>query len=37
MATIELHEGDEVNADAVRCLTKQAVSLDKTYGNPTNI
>jgi hypothetical protein len=37
MATIELHEGDEVSADAVRRLTKQAVSLNKTYGNPTNI
>ena len=37
MATIELHEGEEVSADAVRRLTKQAVSLNKIYGNPTNI
>jgi len=37
MATIQLHEEDEVSSDAVRRLTKQAVGLNKTYGDPTNI
>ena len=37
MATIELHENDEVTAATVRRLTKPAVKLNKELGDPTNI
>jgi hypothetical protein len=37
MATITLREGDEVGADALRRLIKQAVSLNKAHGDPTNV
>jgi len=37
MATMELREGDEVSADAVRRLTRQAVGLNKTHGDPTKL
>ena len=37
MATMELHDGDEVSAYAVKRLTKQAVSLNKAHGDPTNV
>jgi hypothetical protein len=37
MATIELHENDEVTAATVRRLTKAAVKLNKELGDPTNI
>lgn len=37
MATMELHEGDKVTARTVRRLTEEAVELNKTLGNPTNI
>jgi hypothetical protein len=35
MATMELHEGDEVSAAAIRRLVREAVRLNKTLGNPT--
>ena len=37
MATRELHEGDEVDAAVARRLTKKAVELNKTLGDPTNV
>jgi hypothetical protein len=37
MATVELHEDDEVSAATVRRLVKAAVALNKTIGNPTDI
>lgn len=36
MATIELHEGDGVSPAVVRRLTKEAVALNATLGNPTD-
>lgn len=36
MATITLHEGDEVGAAVVRRLTQRAVELNQTLGDPTN-
>lgn len=35
MATIELREGDEVTPATVRRLTKEAVKLNETEGDPT--
>ena len=35
MATIALHEGDEVSAAVVRRLTQRAVELNQTHGDPT--
>jgi len=37
MATIELHEGDEVDPVVARRLTRQAVKLNRTLGDPTKI
>jgi len=37
MATIELHEGDEVDPVLARRLTRQAVKLNRTLGDPTKI
>lgn len=37
MATIELHEDDEVTAAIVKRLTKAAVKLNKELGNPTDV
>jgi len=37
MATIELHENEEVKGTVVRRLVKEAVELNKTLGNPTDI
>ncbi len=37
MATVELRENEEVSAANVRRLTKAAVRLNKTFGNPTDI
>jgi hypothetical protein len=37
MATIELHEGDEVDPVVVRRLTRQAVKLNRALGDPTKI
>lgn len=37
MATVELHEDDEVSAGVVHRLVKAAVGLNKTLGNPTDI
>ena len=37
MATIELHEEDEVLAATARRLVKEAVKLNKTLGDPTDI
>ena len=37
MATIELHEEDEVPAATARRLVKEAVKLNKTLGDPTDI
>jgi hypothetical protein len=36
MATIELHEGDSVGPAVVRRLTKEAVALNASLGNPTD-
>src|SRR5258708_7048495 len=36
MATIELREGDRVSPAVVRRLTKEAVALNATLGNPTD-
>lgn len=36
MATLELREGDSVDAKVVRKLVREAVSLNKTFGNPTD-
>lgn len=35
MATMELHEGDEASAAVVRRLTREAIRLNKTLGDPT--
>lgn len=35
MATLELHEGDTLGATTARRLTKQAVALNRTLGDPT--
>ena len=37
MASIELREGDEVTARTARRLVKQAVALNETLGNPTQL
>ena len=37
MATIELREGDEVSPATVRRLTKEAVKLNETEGDPTKV
>ncbi|HUR21105.1 MAG TPA: DUF1801 domain-containing protein [Vicinamibacterales bacterium] len=37
MASIELREGDEVAARTARRLVKQAVALNETLGNPTQL
>lgn len=37
MATREFHEGDEVNAALSRRLAKEAVLLNKTFGDPTKL
>src|SRR5512134_2789940 len=37
LATVELHEDDEVSAAMVRRLVKAAVALNNTLGNPTDI
>jgi hypothetical protein len=37
MATREFHEGDEVNAALSRRLVKEAVRLNKTLGDPTQL
>jgi hypothetical protein len=37
MATIELHEGDEVTDATARKLVKAAVKLNKTLGDPTEV
>ena len=37
MATIELREGDDVGATVVRRLTKEAVALNATLGNPQDV
>ena len=37
MATIELREGDEVPPATVRRLTKEAVKLNETEGDPTKV
>ena len=37
MATIELHENDEVSARVVRRLVKAAVGYNETLGSPTDI
>ena len=35
MATIELHENEDVSAGVVHRLIKAAVGLNETLGNPT--
>jgi hypothetical protein len=37
MATVELHENEEVSAGVVRRLVKAAVGFNETLGNPTDI
>jgi hypothetical protein len=37
MATIELHENEEVKGTVVRRLVKKAIELNKALGNPTDI
>ena len=37
MATVELHENEEVNAGVVHRLVNAAVELNQTLGNPTDI
>lgn len=37
MATVELREGMQIAAATVRKLTREAVGLNKTFGNPTTI
>lgn len=37
MATLELHDGDEIRPTTVRRLTKAAVKLNQMLGNPTEI
>ena len=37
MASLELHEGDEISAAVVRRLTKEAVRLNAALGDPTNV
>jgi hypothetical protein len=37
MATMELREGDVVNATVARRLSKEAIRLNKAFGDPTKI
>ena len=37
MATIELRESDELSASTARRLTREAIKLNKTLGDPTSI
>lgn len=37
MATIELHQNEEVISSTARRLVKEAVRLNKTLGDPTNV
>lgn len=37
MATVELHENEQLSAGVVRRLVKAAVGFNKTLGNPTDI
>jgi len=37
MATLVLHEGDTVSGATVRRLTRAAVTLNTTLGNPTDV
>ena len=37
MASLELHEGDEISAAVVRRLTREAVRLNAALGDPTNV
>lgn len=37
LATMELHEGDTVRPDVARRLTRAAVALNKTIGDPTRV
>jgi len=37
MATLELHQGMNIDAAVVRRLTKEAVALNKSLGDPTQI
>ena len=37
MATVELHENDNVSDAVARRLTRAAVELNRTLGNPTDI
>ncbi len=37
MATIELHEGEEVTSAKARRLVEEAVRLNQTLGNPTDV
>jgi hypothetical protein len=37
MASMELHENDEIDAAMVRRLTKEAVRLNETLGDPTSL
>ena len=37
MASLELHEVDEISAAMVRRLTREAVRLNETLGDPTNV
>jgi hypothetical protein len=37
MATWELHENDEISATMARRLIKEAVQLNETLGDPTNV
>jgi len=37
MATLELREGMKVGSASVRRLTKEAVALNKTLGDPTRL
>ncbi len=37
MATIELHEGDEITPARVRKLVREAMELNRTLGDPTSV
>lgn len=37
MATLELHEGMEIDPSTVRRLVREAVALNRTLGNPTHV
>lgn len=37
MATVELHQGDEVASNTTRRLVKEAIRLNRTLGDPTQI